>query len=440
MSDPARTGVVVAIDGPSGSGKSSTSRGVAARLGLRYLDTGAMYRAITWWMLRHDVPVDDPAAVAARVRRARDRLRHRPGRPDDHRRRRRRGRGDPRPPRSPAPSRRSAPCPRSAPGCSSCSAQSSTRGGIVVEGRDIGSVVAPDADVKVYLTADAAARAARRAAEEGGADLVRHRVVAAGPRPDRLHAHRLAADHGRGRRPRRQHAVHPRRGRRPHRGARRGRRDERHRPTRRPGCCTAGGPASRWLIRRRYDVREHGTGHVPPQGPVIVAANHTGVIDGPLLAIFGPRPVHALTKEEMFRRPARAAPAARPVRSSSTGSRPTCGAIRTCLHVLEHGGAVGIFPEGNRGAGDLTRFRNGAAYLALVTGAPIVPLMMFGTRPAGRRQGRAAGAAAPSSTWCTARRSGSRARPGRGPSTLVAATSGGPARPDAGRAGGRAWR
>src|SRR5262249_44898481 len=66
VSAAARTGVVVAIDGTSGSGKSSTSRGVASRLGLRYLDTGAMYRAMTWWMLRNDVPVDDPSAVAAR--------------------------------------------------------------------------------------------------------------------------------------------------------------------------------------------------------------------------------------------------------------------------------------------------------------------------------------------------------------------------------------
>ncbi len=138
----------------------------------------------------------------------------------------------------------------------------------------------------------------------------------------------------------------------------------------------------RWLIRRRYDVREHGLGHLPPQGPVIVAANHTGVIDGPLLAIFGTRPVHALTKEEMF-----AGKLGRFLQHAGQialdRDRTDLRAIRTCLHVLERGGAVGIFPEGNRGAGDLTRFRNGAAYLALVTGAPVVPLMMYGTRPAG---------------------------------------------------------
>src|SRR5690242_4605693 len=52
------------MDGPSGSGKSSTSRGVADRLGLRYLDTGAQFRAMTLWMLRHGVDVHDPDAVA----------------------------------------------------------------------------------------------------------------------------------------------------------------------------------------------------------------------------------------------------------------------------------------------------------------------------------------------------------------------------------------
>jgi 1-acyl-sn-glycerol-3-phosphate acyltransferase len=143
-----------------------------------------------------------------------------------------------------------------------------------------------------------------------------------------------------------------------------------------------GRPTSRWLIRRRYDVREHGTQHVPARGPVLVAANHTGVLDGPLLAIFGPRPVHALTKQEMFE--GRLSTALRiagqiPLDRVATDR----AAIRACLHVLGRGGAVGIFPEGNRGAGDLTRFHHGAAYLALVTGAPVVPLMMYGTRPAG---------------------------------------------------------
>jgi 1-acyl-sn-glycerol-3-phosphate acyltransferase len=143
-----------------------------------------------------------------------------------------------------------------------------------------------------------------------------------------------------------------------------------------------GRPTSRWLIRRRYDVRVHGGANVPAHGPVIVAANHTGVIDGPLLAIFSPRPVHALTKDEMFH--GRLGSFLRltgqiPLDRTHTDR----SAVRACLHVLERGGVVGIFPEGNRGAGDLTRFRNGAAYLALVSGAPIVPLMMFGTRPAG---------------------------------------------------------
>jgi CMP/dCMP kinase len=171
VSDHARTGVVVAIDGPSGSGKSSTSRGVAARLGLRYLDTGAMYRAVTWWMLRHGVPVDDPTAVA------------------EHSSEPQIVSGtDPLAPTITADGVDVAEAIRTSEVTAAVSAVSAVPevrarllvlqreaidgGGIVVEGRDIGAVVAPDAEVKVYLTADASARAARRAAEEGGSDLV----------------------------------------------------------------------------------------------------------------------------------------------------------------------------------------------------------------------------------------------------------------------------
>ena len=162
--------VVVAIDGPSGSGKSSTSRGVAARLGLRYLDTGAMFRAMTWWMLQAGVDVHDPEAVTARVDEA-DVV----------------SGTDPLAPTITVDGTDVGVAIRTAAVTGAVSPVSTVpavrarllqlqrdvigEGGIVVEGRDIGSVVWPDAPVKVYLTADPAARALRRAAEEGGSDL-----------------------------------------------------------------------------------------------------------------------------------------------------------------------------------------------------------------------------------------------------------------------------
>ena len=163
-------GVVVAMDGPSGSGKSSTSRGVAVRLGLRYLDTGAMYRAITWWMLEHRVDVEDPAAVARQA----DAPVLVSG-------------SDPLAPTITVDGVDVSGPIREQAVTSAVSAVSAVPeirerlvreqrdiigdGGIVVEGRDIGTAVAPDAPVKVYLTADPAARAARRSAEQAGADV-----------------------------------------------------------------------------------------------------------------------------------------------------------------------------------------------------------------------------------------------------------------------------
>ena len=168
------TGLVVAIDGTSGSGKSSTSRGVAARLGLQYLDTGAMFRAMTWWMLRQGVEVHDPAAVAARC-----------AEPEIV------SGTDPLAPTITVDGRdvavairrddvNAAVSPVSAVPAvrarllllqRAVIAGAAEHGGIVVEGRDIGSVVVPDAPVKVYLTADPSARAVRRAAEQGVSDI-----------------------------------------------------------------------------------------------------------------------------------------------------------------------------------------------------------------------------------------------------------------------------
>lgn len=175
--------VVVAMDGPSGSGKSSTSRGVARLLGLRYLDTGAQFRAITQWMIDHQVDLADPQAIAAQA--------HTPVLESGT---------DPSDPTITVDGVDVAEAIRSQQVTAGVSAVASVpevrqrlldlqrqiigAGGIVVEGRDIGSVVAPDAEVKLYLTADASARAARRTAENGAgsvadtqADLLRRDAI-----------------------------------------------------------------------------------------------------------------------------------------------------------------------------------------------------------------------------------------------------------------------
>lgn len=141
-------------------------------------------------------------------------------------------------------------------------------------------------------------------------------------------------------------------------------------------------PTARTIIRRRFRVNVHHAEHVPVSGPVVFAANHVGVIDGPLLAIFAPRPVHALTKQEMFTgRLRKFLLKAGQIPLDRFHTDPL--AVKTSVRVLRDGGAVGIFPEGARGAGEFTRFHRGAAYLAMVTGAPIVPVIMVGTREPG---------------------------------------------------------
>ena len=162
--------LVIAVDGPSGSGKSSVSRAVAQRLDLAFLDTGAMYRALTWWCLEHGIDLDDKDAVAVAARELPLEMGTDPQAPgvavggtdiatairataiseqvsrvatnlavrEEMRRRQRALLGA---------------SPR----------------GTVAEGRDITTVVAPDADVRLLLTASEQARLARRARELHGA-------------------------------------------------------------------------------------------------------------------------------------------------------------------------------------------------------------------------------------------------------------------------------
>jgi cytidylate kinase len=156
--------MIVAIDGPAGAGKSTVARALAERLGFRYLDTGAMYRAVTWLAMQRNLDLGNAQALAelaraepvtfdedervwiagtdvtSLIRRENiDRMvpvvaRHEPVREIMRERQRQLGRD----------------------------------GNVVIEGRDIGTVVAPQAEVKVYLTADRDIRARRRSAERPG--------------------------------------------------------------------------------------------------------------------------------------------------------------------------------------------------------------------------------------------------------------------------------
>jgi cytidylate kinase len=167
---------VIAIDGPAGSGKSTVARALASRLGLEYLDTGAMYRGVTFATIRHGLDPDDAEAVA-RVARLVDMSLTEAGIVVD-------GVDASIEIRGPEVTRAvSAVASHAEVRTELVSRQrewAHVRGGGVLEGRDIGTVVFPDAALKVYLTASAEVRAQRRAREvtdleyeEVAADIVR---------------------------------------------------------------------------------------------------------------------------------------------------------------------------------------------------------------------------------------------------------------------------
>ncbi|WP_231495905.1 1-acyl-sn-glycerol-3-phosphate acyltransferase [Cellulomonas sp. HZM] len=130
-----------------------------------------------------------------------------------------------------------------------------------------------------------------------------------------------------------------------------------------------------------WDTRVVGAEHVPDDGPVLLAANHTGLLDGPILLGVAPRGAHILVKEQMFVGPVGwVLRAAGQVPVDRDGGR---AALTTGLGVLRRGDVVGIFPEGNRGRGDAAGARAGIAWLALNGGAPVVPVAVLGTRRTG---------------------------------------------------------
>jgi 1-acyl-sn-glycerol-3-phosphate acyltransferase len=134
-----------------------------------------------------------------------------------------------------------------------------------------------------------------------------------------------------------------------------------------------------WLFLPVYRVRVHHRDRIPPTGPVVLVANHSAFVDGPLLfGLLGRRAVF-LTKQEMF--------------SGVVGwwlprigqlavrrGEPDRRALTTAVDVLRAGGLIGVFPEGTRGAGEVAAAQHGAAWLARTAGAEVLPVVCRGTR------------------------------------------------------------
>jgi 1-acyl-sn-glycerol-3-phosphate acyltransferase len=144
---------------------------------------------------------------------------------------------------------------------------------------------------------------------------------------------------------------------------------------------------AKWYFQCRYDLAIHHEDRFPMTGPVLMTPNHLNLLDAPLLGAIAPRMLHQLGKVEVFgglqgwflHRLGQI-----PVDRSSYDTL----AVRKSIKVLRDGRVLNIYPEGTRGTGDFSRIRVGVAYLAMVTGAPILPVVLIGTRlPGGAVEG-----------------------------------------------------
>ena len=134
-----------------------------------------------------------------------------------------------------------------------------------------------------------------------------------------------------------------------------------------------------WRLLFRIEIR--GLEHLPKTGPVLIAGNHTGWLDGPLVQMLLPRPCSFLVKSELYDTPFR------PILEFSRQipirrGTPDRTALRRALSVLNGGGVLGVFPEGTRGVGALESVQHGIGYIALRANCPVIPVVCTGTAEA----------------------------------------------------------
>jgi cytidylate kinase len=386
-------GLVIAIDGPSGSGKSTTARELSRRLGLRHIDTGAMYRAVTLAAMEGGASLDDGASLGKLADSIDLVIETGPSGVQVYL-------GD----REVTTSIRT---PEVTSSVSEVSAhpevrralvrrqrRMASRGGVVLEGRDIGSVVLPWADVKVYLVASTRVRAERRlkdlesmgvtkTVDEVEQDLIRRdeydSTREASPLVRAIGAWEVdtssltidgqvdvIADHAeRAARDRRElwdvrpDGLRPRARRLVYRGAQ---------------------AFIRLVIRTVFGLRYWNRFDSSLEEPYVFACNHVANVDPPFVGATLPREVAFVAKASLFRNPAfgwlirsfNAVPIKRGVFDRE--------AMATFVGLLQAGRSVMIFPEGGRVmTGRLGRPKSGVGYLALNSGVAVVPVYASGT-------------------------------------------------------------
>jgi 1-acyl-sn-glycerol-3-phosphate acyltransferase len=140
------------------------------------------------------------------------------------------------------------------------------------------------------------------------------------------------------------------------------------------------------LMHSLWHVTQHNIANVPTDGALLIAGNHTGFLDGPLIAGVAPRPVHFLVKKELFVGPM--GPALHWLGQIRIDrDHPDRAGIQAALAALRSGGVLGVFPEGTRSTGQFDSVHNGLAYFAVATGAPVLPVACLGTGTKGKTIG-----------------------------------------------------
>ncbi len=373
---------VIAIDGPAGAGKSTVARLVADRLGLGYIDTGATYRLVAARALERSVPLDAADALAALAAETMGGCALVDGSTLQCD-----GRAVGEEIRTPEVSR----------AASIVAAHGVVRevlvthqrrlvpaGGAVVEGRDIGTVVWPNAHLKVYLDAHETVRADRRSGQqgdgqEGAPDALATEIYERDERDATraVSAMRAAPD-----------AVVL---------------DTSNitqeevvsriidllKSRRRQPVYVVVRFVLRVLLLTLFRLEVKGAENIPRHGGVIVAPNHRSLIDHPAVGVITDRQVRFMAKEELFKSKWAArffyAMGSFPVKRG----RPDRSSLQRCLELLADGQVVGIYPEGTRQPdARFEEVEDGFAYIALKSGAPIVPIALSGTEsvlPPGRK-------------------------------------------------------